>query len=152
MTMTPGALITMWDAAPYAYRRRIDRDTGLQTLVLVTEKAPLMWAIVQRHVGGWTCLTTGPVAEGILTPEDAATVIADLYDDGVDRMPRYRFAQTRPASDDIHLRRPLDDPAAYCGVAVSTPYDPVKGRYQQHCLKCTATYQAEHYGRLPLEA
>lgn len=158
MTMTPGALITGADTDPYPVRRRIEREEAtVTTYVLVTVEEPRRWALVQHHVSGWTCLAT-ELVEGdprVTSPEKLAEVIAGHYGDGFDHLPVADYGLIGETASVVHIRR--DTPArigAYCGESLTRPYVPgaaPRSRYMQHCMTCTVTYIAEHYGRCPIE-
>lgn len=151
MTMTPGYLINADDIDPYPYRRSIDRD-GASTMVLVTAETPYRWALVQRHVSGWTCLAVGSLADSpAIDQSDVVDVVTDHYGDGFDRIPREQYGMTGPNASVIHLRRTPGESYTYCPVTAPAPYVHVKGRHMQHCIACTGAYRAEHYGRCPSE-
>lgn len=158
MTMTPGSPVGADDIEPYTRRRPIERtDNTATTYALLTESAPHRWAIIQRHVSGWTCIATGEFKPPI-APKTWGSVFAPLidgYGDGFDRIPREHYAVSHPESGMIHHRRSMvpGEIAAYCGVLTTAPYVHIRkpGRYEQHCTGCTTTYRAEHFGRCPTE-
>jgi hypothetical protein len=151
MTMKPGAALVHEDLGPYTYRHRIEREAnGMRALVLV-DPAAQRWAVIGHQVAGWRCLATGAAGKG-WSAEAVAEDIARRYGTGFDCIPRQRFGLLTESGTIIHLRR--DTPAnigAYCGESITRPYVYKRGGYFQHCVKCTDTYRAEHYGRCPVE-
>lgn len=159
MPLTPGELISNADIEPYALaRQRIERDDA-STVVLVgpppPDDASYTWAIVQRHVSGWRCLATG-THDGS-GPTVTAGEISRRYGGGFDFIPQDDYGLIGDRAEIIHHRR--DTPArigAYCGASLTRPYNPAEDRnrrqYMQHCIQCTDTYRAEHYGRCPVMA
>jgi hypothetical protein len=152
MTMKPGAALVHEDLGPYTYRHRIEREAnGMRALVLV-DPAVQRWAVIGHQVAGWRCLATGAAGKG-WSAEAVAEDIARRYGDGFDHIARGYYRLTRPGSEIIHQLRSLapGESAAYCGVPAANPYVYKRGGYFQHCVKCTDTYRAEHYGRCPVE-
>lgn len=151
MSMKPGELITGDDVVPYPHRRPAPREEGYaSTYVLVGPDKPHAWAIVANQVVGWRCLATGEMPDA----PDADAVVAALtehFGTGHDYLPREQFALTGADKLDVHLRRTVGEAATFCGTDALNPYVHVRGRYYQHCLKCTDTYRAEHFGRHPFE-
>lgn len=153
MPMIPGELITQDDVNAYPRHRPIKHDTA-PTVVLLTGADPHQWAIIQRHVGGWRCIATGTYTPPV-APKTWGSVFApiiDAYGDGFARLPLDHFGVRTPDASDVHLRRAVGEPDTYCGTSVANPYVHIRGRYMQHCMRCTTTYRAEHHGRVPVES
>lgn len=149
MAMKPGELIIGEDVLPYPHRRTIPSN-AISVYALVTPDKPHTWAIVAYQVAGWRCLAVGEMPEA----QDADAVVAELTEQfgiGHDYLPRAQFALMGPDKLDIHLLRTVGEPATFCGTNAPNPYEHVRGRYYQHCIECTTTYRAEHFGRHPFE-
>lgn len=113
------------------------------------------YAILLRAVGGWKVVASGADIE-TGTPKthgQVASMIREQYGDGFHYMARDRYGVIGERASIIHIRR--DTPAnigAYCGMSLTHPYVPgSSGGYEQHCIECTDTYRAEHWGRTPVE-
>jgi hypothetical protein len=113
------------------------------------------WANLLRAVSGWEVVAAGTLsAADYATAADAAQEIARRFQgedgQGRDRLPREAYFQIGRIA---HLRRYDEQDRAYCGVRAGRPAEfdtKVKDHAEQHCIRCDATYRAEHYGRLAL--
>lgn len=147
MALKPGQYVEQRDIEDYPTRVKVVRESA-PTVVLVGDGAPWAWAVVQRHVSGWSCLAVGTMPDAANESETADKIITE-YGDGFARLPRERFKLDRPDGELIHLVREGGNDT-YCGSTAANPYAYRVGGYQQHHIACTDAFRAENYGRCPL--
>lgn len=150
MAMKPGQYVEQMDIIDYPTRVKVDRESA-STMVLVGDNAPWEWAVIQRVVGGWSCLAVGTM-DGAANESETADKIIEEYGDGFAHLSRDQFKMERPDGELIHLLRPGGGNDTYCGSTAANPYTYTRsaGRYQQHHIACTDAFRAENYGRCPL--
>ncbi len=115
-----------------------------------------MWeyAVIQRHVIGWTVIASGTdVHTGTpKTHAQVADMIADEYGDGFAEVMRDECCVAR-YGDGTACIRGEDGVTSYCGASIKRPaeFDTSKpGHVTQHCPECNTAYRASNWGRCPI--
>lgn len=112
------------------------------------------YAVILRAVGGWKVIASGTDIE-TGTPKTHGQVVAmirEQYGDGFHYIPLDEYCVAR-SNGDACIRRE-NGVTAYCDALVKRPavFDTSKRNHvTNHCVRCTDTYRAEHWGRCPVQ-